>query len=142
MAKYIEIGSYDTPTVSKTSGVRATLPKVAKFVMSQYNQERNYVALQESLRKSKPNPVDPVSLSSSLTGSSPRLSSVNVRKFDDPKAYGSESLINKESAEALVAKFTDRTPEDLNSSNVSTDLQQFVTAPASSFTPSTSPLES
>ena len=113
MAKYIQVGAYDTPTVSKRSGAKGTLPKVATFVLDRYSGGPNLVALQASLRQPKDSPISSVALTSALAGSSrtPSPSAINIRQFADPQQYGTKPIISKVAAEALVDKFMNRTPD-------------------------------
>ena len=148
MAKYIQVGAYDTPSVAKTSGATASLPKVAGFVLERYRQAGDLVSLQRSKRTPKDLGIPPFSMQAASAGSGrSSLSTVNVGKFSDADSFGTKPLISQDAATSLVDKFVNR-PQTLDATpqgtrdffNVSTP--SFSAAPASSFTPSTSPLES
>tara|TARA_R110000744_G_scaffold230733_1_gene348922 strand:- start:87 stop:530 length:444 start_codon:yes stop_codon:yes gene_type:complete len=147
MAQYIQVGAYDTPSVSKT-GATASLPKVAGFVLERYRQAGDLVSLQRSKRTPKDLGIPPFSMQAASAGSGrSSLSTVNVGKFSDADSFGTKPLISQDAATSLVDKFVNR-PQTLDATpqgtrdffNVSTP--SFSAAPASSFTPSTSPLES
>jgi len=83
MAQYIQVGAYDTPSVSKT-GATASLPKVAGFVLERYRQAGDLVSLQRSKRTPKDLGIPPFSMQAASAGSGrSSLSTVNVGKFSD-----------------------------------------------------------
>ena len=109
MAKYIQVGAYDTPSVAKTSGATASLPKVASFVLERYRQAGDLVSLQRSKRTPKDLGIPAFSMQAASAGrSSTSLSGVNVGKFSDAGLFGTKPLISQDAATSLVDKFVNR----------------------------------
>ena len=109
MAKYIQIGAYDTPSVSKTSGATASLPKVAGFVLERYRQAGDLVSLQRSKRTPKDLGIPAFSMQAASAGSGrSSLSGIDVGKFSDAGLFGTKPLISQDAATSLVDKFVNR----------------------------------
>ena len=114
MAKYIQVGAYDTPTVAKTSGATVTLPRVTNFVLDRYKQTGDLVTLQRSKRTPKDFGIPSFSILSASAGSGrSSLSGVNVGKFSDAELFGTKPLISQDAATSLVDKFVNR-PQTLD----------------------------
>ena len=109
MAKYIQVGAYDTPSVAKTSGATASLPKVTNFVLDRYKQTGDLVTLQRSKRTPKDFGIPSFSILSASAGSGrSSLSGVNVGKFSDAELFGTKPLNSQDAATSLVDKFVNR----------------------------------
>ena len=123
MAKYIQIGAYDTPSVSKTSGATASLPKVAGFVLERYRQAGDLVSLQRSKRTPKDLGIPAFSMQAASAGSGrSSLSGIDVGKFSDAGLFGTKPLISQDAATSLVDKFVNR-PESVFNQNVALGTQ-------------------